>query len=447
MKIKLLLILLVLTAALTACGNNNNDNNNTASPAPTVALASQVTAQPEVNLPAPAPTPAAVDDNRVLTLGIWAGNDAEWTALERVRQDFEAQFGIKIEWHFYTDLNAQVMADLNAGTAPDAFHVSTGVAEQLVYMDLLKPLDRNVFNTTAFFPNVLDTFVFNGTVYAIPKHQSSLARYVNTDLLATVGKTVSDIPNDLEGYLEFLPRLQAELDAFFGEGQVWAASGIYEPERSLHLLNRTVNPFNPDGTSNMGHADVIRHAEFIVSLFETGAMRTPQMMNAGWNGDAFGRGLVVIMEEGNWIYSRLRNGFPEINFQVIPMPTYQGQRSGMTYTVGWGINANSPNADLATTWIQYKTGPEGMYNWCVAAGFLPTRLDVAAGMVASLSAGLNVHIDQIPYSTPWVMGRFSSFISDSFMYYMSAAVSGEISVKEALTNAENTANMQILHMR
>ncbi|MCL2216897.1 MAG: extracellular solute-binding protein [Defluviitaleaceae bacterium] len=389
------------------------------------------------------PADAADDGDRVLTLGIWAGNDAEWASIERVRQDFEAQTGITIEWRLYTDLNTQIIADLAAGTAPDAFYVDSGLAEQFVYMGVLAPLDRATFNTAAFYQNVLDTFTFNNVVYAIPKDQSSLARYVNVGILNEIGWSINDIPSDLESYLEFLPRLQAALDAHFGVGQVFAATGMYEPARSLHLLNRNVSPFNADGTANFAHADVVRHVQFIESMFATGAMRTPQMMGAGWNGEAFGLGLAVIMEEGNWVYSFINNYFPEVEFEIIDMPTYMGQRSSMIFTVGWGINADSPNQDLATQWIQYKTGVEGMYNWSMAAGPLPTRMDVADAMAPSLSPGLNVHINQIPVATPWVMGRFQPFLNDAFMSYMSAALEGNMTVAQAMAAAQEQANMQV----
>jgi len=361
------------------------------------------------------------DGERVLVLGIWAGNDAEWASIERVRRDFEELTGITIEWRLYTDLNMQIQADLAAGIAPDAFYVDSSLAEHLVYLGVLAPLDRALFNTAAFYQNVLETFTFGGNVYAIPKDQSSLARYVNTRLLREAGFTLADIPNSLEEYLEFLPRLQAALDARFGPGQVFAASGMYEPARSLHLLNRQVSPFDAAGNSNLSNPNVTRHAEFVYSLFATGAMRTPQMMGSGWNGEAFGTERMVIMEEGNWVYSFIRNEFPNVEFTILDMPTYMGQRSSMIFTVGWGINAASRNQDLATEWIQYKTGPEGMFNWALAAGPLPTRPDVAQRMAPQLSPGLNTHINQIPVATPWVMGRFTSIINDAFVNYMSAA--------------------------
>ena len=379
----------------------------------------------------------------VLVLGIWAGNDAEWASIERVREDFERETGITIEWRLYTDFTTQLLADLAAGTAPDAFYVEMGMAEEFVYMGVLAPLDRAAFDTAAFYQNVVDAFTFNGTVYAIPKDQSLLARYVNVNLLNEVGFTLADIPDSLEEYLAFLPRLQAALDDHFGPGERFAASGMYELARSLHLLNRDASPVNADGTANFSNPAVVRHAEFLHSLFETGGMRIPQDMGAGWNGEAFGLELMVIMEEGNWVYGFLRNDFPDVEFEIIDMPTYMGRRSGMLFTVGWGINADSSNIDLATQWIQYKTGVEGMYNWSVAAGPLPTRQDVADRMAANLSPGLRTHIAQTPHSTPWVAGRFHPFVYRAFGNYMRAALLGDITVAEAMQNADAQANMQI----
>jgi len=380
-----------------------------------------------------------------LVLGIWPGNDPEWTTIEQLRQNFEAENGIPIEWRIYdsANLSVQIQADLAAGTAPDAFYVDSSLVEQFVELGVLSPLDKSVFNTSAFYQNTLDTFTFNGTVYAIPKDQSSLARYVNTGLLAEAGFTLADIPDSLEGYLEFLPRLQAALDARFGAGRVFAASGVIDPARLLHLINRDASPFLANGDSNMSDPLVERHVEFIYSLFATGAMRTPQQMGAGWNGEALATERAVITEEGNWVYPFLLNQFPQVKFEVLEMPTYQGKRSGMIFTVGWGINAASAKRDMATKWIQYVTGPEGMYDWTIGAGILPARPDVAARMESELAPGLRTHIEQIPFSTPWVMGRFTSIISGAFMNFMGAAMEGTMSVQEAMRNADAQANLQI----
>jgi multiple sugar transport system substrate-binding protein len=149
------------------------------------------------------------------------------------------------------------------------------------------------------------------------------------------------------------------------------------------------------------------------------------------------------MEEGNWVYGFLLSEFPQVKFEIIDMPTYQGKRSGMIFTVGWGINAASAKRDMATKWVQYVTGPEGMYNWTLAAGPLPTRPDVSAKIEPQLSPGLRTHIDQIPFSTTWVMGKFTSIINDAFMNFMGAAMEGTISVQEAMRNADEQANLQI----
>jgi multiple sugar transport system substrate-binding protein len=425
---KILLLALVLVASvfvLATCGNDDNGNGNGAETVVVPALGN-----------------VEVGD-RVLRLGIWRGNDAEWASIERVREDFTRLTGIPVEFIQYSDFNMQLTLDLIAGTAPDAFYVELGSTAGFVEDGILAPLDRASFNTAAFYANSLDAFTFNGNVYAIPKDQSLLARYVNTSLLRQVGFELSDIPDSLEEYLEFLPRLQAALDAEFGPGQRFAASGLYELARSMHLLNREASIVNADGTANFSNPAVVRHVEFLASLFATGAMRTPQAMGAGWNGEAFGNELMVIMEEGNWVYGNLRTYFPHVEFEIIDMPTYMGQRSSMLFTVGWGINAASPNQDLAAIWIEYKTGLEGMHNWSLAAGPLPTRGDVAANMAPFLSPGLNTHVAQSPYVTPWVAGRFHSLVYHAFNNYMTAAIEGEMTVLEAMQAADSQANMQI----
>ncbi|MCL1997771.1 MAG: extracellular solute-binding protein [Turicibacter sp.] len=382
-------------------------------------------------------------EGRTLTLGIWGGNEAETAGIEAVRAEFEAMTGANIEWRLYTEYNVQIQADFVAQAAPDAFYVEVGMAEFFASLGVLEPLDPTFFEANAFYQNVLDAFTFDGTIYAIPKDQSSLARYVNTSLLSQVGLTLADIPDAVEDYLEFLPHLQLLLDDHFGPGVVIAASGVLEPARLLHWMNRDVSPFTPDGRSNLSDPAVVQHLEFVADLFNTGAMQTPAQMGRGWNGEAFATESIVIMEEGNWVYGFLRDEFPDVEFEIIDMPTYRGVRSSMLFTVGWGIYSLSPNQDLAAEWIRFKTGLDGMYTWTSIAGPLPTRGDVSARMAPALSDGLNVHISQIPLGTPWVMGMFTSVINDAFMNFMQPAIDGTMSVQSAMQQADDQANMQI----
>ena len=413
--------------SLTACGNNAQESNVGTTP----------TTPTNYNSARPF-------EGQTLTLGIWRGNDVEFAAIELVREEFEAQTGAIIDWRMYDDINVQLLADFAAGITPDLFYVDSFWAQFYIDQGVLKPLDPATFNADMFYEGVINAFTVDGVLYAIPKDQSSLARYVNTSLLAAVGLTIDDIPSDVESYLTFLPELQAKLDAEFGPNAVIAATGMHEPSRLLHWITRNGGqPVTPDGRSNMTDPTVVAHMEFIVSLFHTGAMRHPDMIGAGWNGEAFGLELAVIMEEGNWVYSFLNNEFPDLEFEIIDMPTYQGERSSMSFTVGWGIYANSNNHDLAEEWLRFKTGSEGMYLWTTNAGPLPTRSDVAASMAPNLSPGLNTHVAQSDVAMAWNLGIFGPIINDAFNNYIRLAIDGTMSVEEMLRNADAQANMAI----
>jgi len=412
----------------------------------------QVTQPQATATPTPAPPPAVIETpeeiagafaGRTLELGIWRGNDTEFAAIELVRESFEAQTGATITWRLYTDFGTQIIADLAAGVAPDAFYVESMMAEFLINEGVLMPLDSAQFNIGAFYPGVVEAFSVGGRTYALPKDQSVLARYVNVDLLEQVGFTLADIPASAEEYLEFLPRLQAALDAEFGTNVVMAASGNFEPARILHWAGMGGAQPVLNGRSNWSSPQVVSNVEFIMSLYNTGAMRTPAQMGRGWNGEAFGTGSMVIMEEGNWVYSWLHNYAPEINFVVLDMPTFQGQSAGMSFTVGWGIYAYSDNQDLAAAWLNYKNGPDGMYVWTVNAGPLPTRSDVATRMAPNMSSNLNVHLDQLPYATPWSMGLFGPVINDAFNNYAPLILDGHMTVAAALAAIDTQANFEI----
>jgi len=92
---------------------------------------------------------------------------------------------------------------------------------------------------------------------------------------------------------------------------------------------------------------VVDNMQFMVDLALTGAWKTPTDLGLGWNGEAFGVGKAAIMEEGNWVYTTLKNDYSDIRFGVKGMPAYKGTQYSMSFTVGWGVSSVSKEKDLA----------------------------------------------------------------------------------------------------
>lgn len=148
------------------------------------------------------------------------------------------------------------------------------------------------------------------------------------------------------------------------------------------------------------------------------------------------------MEEGNWVYTTLKNDY-DVNFGVKEMPTYKGTQYSMAFTVGWGVSANSDQKDLAKAWIKYATGADGMQIWCSGAGCLPSRADVAESMDVESDPVWKVHSDMTAIATPWQKGTTIDIINSNYQNFVPSAFKGEATAEEAMKKVDDQANSEI----
>lgn len=380
-----------------------------------------------------------------LNVGIWGGNDQEAAALDKMKTEFEKKTGAEIVFKTYTDYNTQIQADFIAKTAPDVFYIDASMFPFYADLGVMEPLNAEEMEADKYYENLISAFTAeDGTLYCIPKDVSTLATYYNIGILESVGMTADDIPGSLEEYKEFLPELQAKLDEEYGEGMV--AAMTYNPElsRQIYVMEENgASIIDENGMSTMSTDGVVENVQFLVDLVQTGAVKTPQDLGLGWNGEAFGVGKAAIMEEGNWVYGTLKKDYSDINFGVKEMPTYNGNQHSMSFTVGYGISAVSEEKELAKEWIKYATGEEGMEIWSSGAGCLPSRPAVADAMDVESDPVWAVHAKMIDIATPWQRGTTVSIIDSTYKNFIPAAFKGEAGVKETLEQIDAQANSEI----
>lgn len=379
-----------------------------------------------------------------LSIGVWGGNDQEAAALDKMIAAFEEETGTEIETKVYTDYNTQIQADFIAGTAPDAFYIDASLFPFYGSLEVMEPLDSEEMGIDNYYENLVEAFTAeDGNVYCIPKDVSTLATYYNIDLLESVGVKPEDIPENLEDYKAFLTDLQKKLDEKYGEGQVTAMTYNQDLSRNIYLLEADGDSIiDEDGNAQLSTDGVVSNLQFMIDMVEAGCWKTPKDLGLGWNGEAFGAGKAAIMEEGNWVYTTLKNDY-DVNFGVKEMPSYKGTQYSMAFTVGWGISAASKEKELAKEWVKYATGTEGMETWCSGAGCLPSRADVAESMDVESDPVWKVHSDMTAIALPWQKGSTIDIINSAYQNFSPAAFKGEESAKNAMEKVDKQANSEI----
>lgn len=384
-----------------------------------------------------------------LTIGTWAGPPQETTAMNTQIKNFEKETGAKIVNRVYTNINQQLPADFAAKKAPDAFYLNAPSFPLYNKEGILKALDSAAYGSKSdFYLNQLNAFSANGNVYGVPKDVSTLAQFVNLDMLAKIGVKVSDIPTSYEGLISWLPGIQAKLDATHGKGKVVAFGYDQDLARLLPIAKAGNADFilnKGNGNSNLSSSAVLSNLDILSKLVATKAVATPAALGSSNDGEAFGTNKVLIVDDGNWDLQTLAQQYKLTagkDFTAIPMSTYKGEATTMTYTVGWAESATSKVSALAEKRINYETSNAGMKIDCEGTGVLPTRPDLKSTVVNGNST-LEVFANGLNDGIPQQYGTNLGQVITSFNNFLPNALSGKITMASAMKQADAQANTAI----
>ncbi|WP_281190364.1 sugar ABC transporter substrate-binding protein [Micromonospora inyonensis] len=115
---------------------------------------------------------------------------------------------------------------------------------------------------------------------------------------------------------------------------------------------------------------------YVKTLLAEGLARYPKQLDAGWGGEAFGKGKAVMTIEGNWIKGALQNDFPNVKYKVVPLPAGPKGPGTLSFTNCWGIAAKSRHKEQATRFVEAMTAGEQQMTFAKAFGVLPSRQSV-----------------------------------------------------------------------
>lgn len=377
-----------------------------------------------------------------VNLAVWGSSPAETNALEETISSFEEETGIEVELEIIQDNFQDAMtARFAANNAPDVFYLEAFAAPMFIESGVLENISGEMDNTDDFFDPLID--VFRGEedeLFAVPKDYSTLALYVNEDMIEDAGFSVEDIPRDWDDLLVFAEELQGELE----DNQ---AAMIVDQTLARHysaFINNGLDPAGDEGQADFTSSpEALEYFQSIVDGTEAGFLQNPQIdMGIDSAGAAFGAGRAAMMIEGNWVISALNQEYSDVNYTVLESPTINGEEQSMTFTVGYTVSRDAQNRDEAIAFINYMTG-DGLKQWSELSGTLPPRESVAEEMNLFDNPVLEPHVLAAEYGTVWSSGESLPVVAASFDNYFQAAVNGTMTVEEAMEAAENEANAEL----
>jgi len=334
-----------------------------------------------------------------VTLSGWSAGKTEDDLLQQIVNDFNSSHpAIHVDYSVINgDYATAMTARFAAHNPPDVFYVDSSIAPTWIKQGVVQPLNayitKSKYDTTKFYPGLLNAFKVGKTYYGFPKDWSPLAVEINKSMFAKAG-------------IKKAPRTWAELTA---DAQKLASSGAVPGGKPLCLpadwARMLAFIFQNNGSLAKVQSPAVATAvNYYVNFFKKGLAATPTQLGVGWPGEALGKEKAAIIFEGNWLLPYMTSTFPQVGFGVGPM--VKGKANGnLGFTVSYSMAKDAKNKQAAWTLLSWLTGKVGMSKWMSLGLALPSRSDVKAvgGRAPFLAAG--------PFSRGWGFPNFSATLT------------------------------------
>ncbi|GAB2624012.1 hypothetical protein Aab01nite_17520 [Paractinoplanes abujensis] len=307
-----------------------------------------------------------------LKIMIASSGDAETKAVREAAAAWATSSGNKATITPAQDIVQQLGQALAGSTPPDVFYVDAARFADYASVGALEPYGEDLDGVDAFLPNLRQSFTYEDKLYCVPKDTSTLALQINTGLWAKAGLTDADIPTSWE-------QLRATAEKIKAKGITPLAIGDTRDRIGAFLVQAGGYWVSADGKQATG--DTPQNVEaltYVQGLLKDGLAKYPKAMDAGWAGEAFGKGKAAMAIEGNWIKGALSADFPAIKYTVKELPAGPKGKGTLSFTQCWGIAAKSRFKQQAVAFVQAMTSADQQLSFSKAFGVMPSRQDAQA---------------------------------------------------------------------
>jgi len=272
---------------------------------------------------------------------------------------------------FYTpdpeNLQEKMLADMQAGTAPDVFQACCSLFPILAQRGYT--LDLRPYVEIDLDPATIDDwdpaqyralFARDGQQYGLPKYHGALAVYYNRDLFDEYGVDAPDENWDHDDYLATMKRLTLDRD---GDGRIdlWGSMLDVSWDRvQVHVNGWGGHFVDPDDPSlcRMCEPEAMQAMEWIrARMWDDRVLATARDVQNVTTRQAFINQKVAMVEDGSWALKDILTG-ADFRVRVAPFPAGPARRVTLATTDGFGVYAGTRHPDAAWELLKFLTSVE-----------------------------------------------------------------------------------------
>ena len=268
------------------------------------------------------------------------------------------------------DLAQQLGQALAGGTPPDVFYVDAAPVRRLRERRRARAVraTRSPTRTTSTRA-CAQTFTYDGKLYCVPKDFSTLALQINTDLWTQGRADRRRRPDDLGPARPRSPR-SSRPRAIVAAGH----RRHPRPDRRVHGAGRRLDRQRGRHAGHRRHpGEPRRRCRTCRACSRTAWRSYPKQVDAGWGGEAFGKGKAAMTIEGNWIKGALKNDFPDVKYTVHELPAGPAGKGTLSFTTAGASPPRASTRSRRSTFVEAMTTADQQLAFAKAFGVMPSR--------------------------------------------------------------------------
>lgn len=349
----------------------------------------------------------------------------------------------------FQNYEQDLLEAMAAGGGPDVLMIHHTWLPRYMNKILYAPVDLITFTEVKdeFVDVVLNDFVSEGYVYALPLNVDTLALFYNKDIFNTKG--VPQPPATWEKFLETVEKITTkdeEGNIVLSGAAIGTAENVNRATDILSLLMLQSGAQMVDVASERAtfqYPVIYNGEDYYVgeraTQFYTD-FANPLKMNYTWDDqmhysiDAFVEGNVAMMFNYSYTIPTIRAKSPYLNFDMASMPQVETAEFDVNYANYWGlaVSRNTKEYEMAWQFVRWLTSAEGAQMYLQLSGRPAARRDLIAWQSNDPDLGVFAKQSLTAYSWYQIDNiKIEEYLTDM----IKSIVRGEMDIQKALGNA------------
>lgn len=376
-----------------------------------------------------------------VTLKIWSIDGVDRVGIaDTFSKEFDEQNeDIVVEYRAipFDDLVNETLRAFATGNAPDIvsfdnpdFAMFSARGAMLDITDRIA--NSEVIKADNYFPGPLNSVTWDGKYFGIPKYTDTIGVFYNKDLFAKAG--ITEPPKTWEQLAEYAEKLTDPANNVYGV-TFSARAGEEGTFQFLPLIQMSGGSYTDVNTEGAAAA-----LDLWKKIIDNGWASKDVLSLGQWDSTGtFNSGNAAMAISGPWEVDRMvEDAKFDWGVALLPTLTEGGTRSSALGGFDWGIMSTTKHPDEAFRALEYFASQDNRI--FEEFGNIPARSDIPLPETGNAlkDAALKVFQEQLQYAQPRGPHPEWQKISKAIYDAMQQALTGQMSAKDALDQAQAT---------